>query len=207
MRIVKIKICGVTNYEDAQAAVDMGADIIGFNFFPKSPRFVEPDVALEIINKLPTFVDTAAVFVNAHLDQIKGMIEQGFLNWLQFHGDETPEFCDEFKWYNIRTIKAIRVKSNESIEQARDYPTDAILFDAYDKALYGGTGKTFDWKLIRDFGRRVFLAGGVNAENVVGAVETGVYGVDICSGIESEPGKKDHAKMKELFDNLKHVRG
>ena len=160
-----------------------------------------------IINKLPTCVYTAAVFVNAHLDQIKGMIEQGFLNWLQFHGDETPEFCEEFKWYNIRTIKAIRVKSNESIEQARDYPTDAILFDAYDKALYGGTGKTLDWKRIRDFGTRVFLAGGVNAENVVGAVDTEVYGVDICSAIESERGKQDHAKMKELFDILKHVRG
>ncbi|MCK5565875.1 MAG: phosphoribosylanthranilate isomerase [Planctomycetes bacterium] len=207
MRIVKIKICGITNLEDAQVAVDMGADIIGFNFYPKSPRFIGPDVALDIINKLPTFVDTAAVFVNAHLDQIKGMIEQGFLNWLQFHGDETPEFCEEFKWYNIKTIKAIRVQSNESIEEARDYPTDAILFDAYDKTLYGGTGKTFDWKLIRDFGARVFLAGGINAENIAGAVETGVYGVDICSGIESEPGKKDHAKMKELFDNLKHVRG
>ena len=137
MRIVKVKICGVTNIEDAQAAVDMGADIIGFNFFPKSPRFVEPDAALEIIDKLPTFVDTAAVFVNAHFDQIKGMIEQGFLNWLQFHGDETPEYCDEFKWFNIKTIKAIRVKDNQSIVQAVSYYTDAVLFDAYDKSEYG----------------------------------------------------------------------
>lgn len=207
MRIVKVKICGITNLEDAKAAVDMGADILGFNFYPKSPRFILPDKALEIINKLPTFVDMAAVLVDALFDQVKDLAELGFLNWLQFHGDETPEYCDAFKWFNIKTIKAIRVASKDYAEQAKTYYTDAILLDAFDKSLYGGTGKSFDWSLLTDINKRIFLAGGINPENAVEAVETGVYGIDICSGIEESPGKKDHGKMKKLFENLEHVRG
>jgi phosphoribosylanthranilate isomerase len=207
MRIVKVKICGITNLEDAKAAVDMGADIIGFNFYPKSPRYILPDKALEIINKLPTFVDTAAVLVDALFDQVKDLAELGFLNWLQFHGNETPEYIDAFKWFNIKTIKAIRVKSEDYAEQAKTFYTDAILLDAFDKSLYGGTGKSFDWSLLTDLNKRVFLAGGINPENAAEAAETGVYGVDICSGVEESPGKKDHVKMKKLFENLKHVRG
>jgi len=207
MRIVKVKICGITNLEDAKAAVDMGADILGFNFYPKSPRFILPDKALEIINKLPTFVDMAAVLVNSLFDQVKDLAELGFLNWLQFHGDETPEYCDAFKWLNIKTIKAIRVASKDYAEQARTYYTDAILLDAFDKSLYGGTGKKFDWSVLTDINKRVFLAGGINPENAAEAVETGVYGIDVCSGVEESPGKKDHGKMKKLFENLEHVRG
>jgi phosphoribosylanthranilate isomerase len=207
MRLVKVKICGITNLEDAKAAVDMGADIVGFNFYPKSPRFILPDKALEIINKLPTFVDTAAVLVDALFDQVKDLAELGFLNWLQFHGNETPEYIDAFKWFNIKTIKAIRVASDDYAEQAKTYYTDAILLDAFDESLYGGTGKTFDWSLLTDINKRIFLAGGINPENVADAIETGVYGVDICSGVEESPGKKDHGKMKKLFENLEHVRG
>lgn len=207
MRIVKVKICGITNLEDAKAAVDMGADILGFNFYPKSPRFILPDKALEIINHLPTFVDTAAVFVDALFDQVKDLAELGFLNWLQFHGNETPEYCDAFKWFNVKTIKAIRVASEDYVEQAKTYYTDAILLDAFDKSLYGGTGKSFDWSLLTDVNKRIFLAGGINPENAAEAAETGVYGIDICSGVEASPGKKDHDKMEKLFENLKHVRG
>ncbi|MBN1457842.1 MAG: phosphoribosylanthranilate isomerase [Sedimentisphaerales bacterium] len=207
MRIVKVKICGITNLEDAKAAVDMGADILGFNFYPKSPRYILPDKALEIINQLPTFVDTAAVLVDALFDQVKDLAELGFLNWLQFHGNETPEYCDAFKWFNIKTIKAIRVASEDYAEQAKTYYTDAILLDAFDKSLYGGTGKKFDWSLLTNINKRIFLAGGINPENSVEAVETGVYGIDICSGVEESPGKKDHSKMKKLFENLEHVRG
>ena len=206
MAIVKIKICGITNADDALAAVDMGADLLGFNFYQKSPRYIEPDKALKIIDKMPTYVDTVGVFVNSTSEQIKEMVEQGFLTWVQLHGDETPEFCDSLHWLNVRTIKAIRVKSREQIEQVQQYFTDAVLLDAFDPKHYGGTGKTFDWRIIGDIHKRVFLAGGINPENAAQAVEVGVYGIDICSGIESVPGKKDHKKMKRLFKNIEHVR-
>ena len=207
MRVVKIKICGITNVEDALAAVDMGADLLGFNFYQKSPRYIRPDHALVIIDKLPTFVDTVGIFVNPTAEHLKEIVEQSFLNWIQLHGDETPEFCDSLHWLHARTIKAVRVKSAEQIEQARKYHTDAVLLDAFDREKYGGTGKTFDWNIIGILLKRVFLAGGINPENAVRAIEVGVYGIDICSGIESSPGKKDHKKMKKLFENIEHVRG
>ena len=111
------------------------------------------------------------------------------------------------RWLNARIVKAIRVKSREDINKAQDYYTDAVLFDTHDPKVYGGSGKRFDWNMIGDFDRRVFLAGGINPENAVEAVETGVYGIDICSGIESAPGKKDHEKMKRLFENIHDIRG
>ena len=203
---IKVKICGITNLNDAKAAVDMGADILGFNFYPPSPRFITPDEALEIINKLPTFVDIAAVFVNAEVEQIKGLTEQGFFNWIQLHGDETPGFCDSLQWFNVKTIKAIRVKNKDAVKAVSSYYTDAVLLDAFDPKKYGGTGETFDWNIIRDIGKRIFLAGGLNPDNVAQAMETGVYGIDTCSGVESEPGKKDHKKMKKFFENIEHIR-
>jgi len=206
MIAVKVKICGITNLEDALAAIDMGADLLGFNFYPESKRFIPVEKALDIINKMPTFVDTVGVFVNAEVDHIRNVARQGLLNWIQLHGDETPQFCDSFRWSNARVIKAIRVKSPLDIKTANDFYTDAILFDTYSPYEYGGTGETFDWSLIRNLQKRVFLAGGITPENAVDAVEVGVYGIDICSGIESYPGKKDHEKMKRLFDNIKHVR-
>jgi phosphoribosylanthranilate isomerase len=168
MAVVKVKICGITNYEDAAAAVDMGVDLLGFNFYPKSKRYIRPAEAIGIINKLPTFVDIAGLFVNAAVEEIKEVAEECFLNWIQLHGDETSHF---------------------------------------DSQGYGGTGKTFDWDLISQVNKRVFLAGGINPDNAVRAVETGVYGIDICSGVEKEPGKKDHKKMRLLFENIRHVRG
>ena len=185
----------------------MGADLVGFNFYPRSPRFIPPDIALEIINKLPTFVDTAAVFVNPDVEQIHGMTELGFLNWIQLHGDESPDFCDSIDWLSVKIIKAVRVKSSEDIEKAKLYYTDAVLLDAFGPEQYGGTGKTFDWNIMCNLGKRIFLAGGINPDNVAQAVETGVYGIDICSGIEASPGKKDLKKMNQLFDNIKHIRG
>ena len=203
---IKVKICGITNLDDAKAAVDLGADILGFNFYPPSPRFIPPDEALGIINKLPTFVDIAAVFVNAEVEQIKGLTEQGFFNWIQLHGDETPDFCDSLQWLNVKTIKAIRVKDGDAVEAASKYYTDAVLLDAFDSELYGGTGKTFDWSIVSNIGKRIFIAGGIDPDNVTQAVEIGVYGIDTCSGVEAEPGKKDYKKMKRFFENIKHVR-
>lgn len=205
MALVKIKICGITNVDDALAAIDFGADLLGFNFYPKSKRYLDAADALDIINKIPTFVDTVGVFVNATYDELRTMEELGFLNWVQLHGDETPEFCDSLRYMNFKTIKAIRVKSEHDIEIAKSYNTDALLFDAYDTMEYGGTGKTFDWNLLYNLNRRVFLAGGLNAENAVEALKVGVYGLDLCSGIESEPGKKDLKKMKKFFDNIRHL--
>jgi len=207
MALFKVKICGITNSEDALAAVDMGADILGFNFYPKSPRYIDPADALDIINKLPTFVDTAGVFVNAEYEHIKQLNEIGFLNWIQLHGDETPEFCESLRWLSTRTIKAIRVKNSDDIKAAEQYPTDAVLFDTYDPNCYGGTGKTFNWSMICTIHKRIFLAGGINPDNVIQALEIGVYGIDICSGIEERPGKKDLKKMKKLFENIRQFTG
>jgi phosphoribosylanthranilate isomerase len=206
MLIVKVKICGITNYKDAAAAIDMGADLLGFNFYPESPRFITPEKAAEIINKLPAFADIVGVFVNAPLKQIKETINLCQLNWVQLHGDESPKFCRSFLSLNVKTMKALRVKESKDIRQAEDFFTDAILLDAYNPKKYGGTGLTFDWNIIGHIGKRIFLAGGINPDNAAAAIELGVYGIDVCSGIESEPGKKDHKKMKKLFDNIRHLR-
>jgi len=177
-----------------------------WNYQCRGPRYLTPENALKIIDKLPTYVDTAGVFVNPQIEQIDDFIHQGFLIWIQLHGAETPELCESLHWLNAKTIKAIRVKCAQDIIDAEKYSTDAILLDAYDQSKYGGTGKTFDWKNLTHINKRVFLAGGINPENILRAVEFGVYGVDICSGIESGPGKKDHKKMKQLFENIRHVR-
>ena len=207
MLIVKVKICGITNYEDAVAALDMGADLLGFNFYPESPRYVTPERATAIINKLPAFVETAGIFVNATFDDIRQIIDQCQLNWIQLHGDETPEFCRSFLSINVKTMKALRVKDKSDVERAEEFFTDAVLLDAFDPEKYGGTGLTFDWNIVGHIGKRVFLAGGINPDNAADAVALGVYGIDACSGVEAEPGKKDHDKMRALFENMSHLRG
>ena len=147
------------------------------------------------------------MFVNAAIEQIKETIGQCQLDWVQLHGDESPQFCQSLLSLNVRTMKAIRVKDQTDIEKADSFFTDAILLDAFDPEKYGGTGLTFDWNIIGHIGKRIFLAGGINPDNAPDAVQLGVYGIDICSGIESEPGKKDHKKMKKLFENIRHLRG
>jgi len=206
MLIVKVKICGITNFEDAAAAMDMGADLLGFNFYPKSPRFVTPEKAAQIINKLPGFIDIAGVFVNASLEQIRETISRCKLDWVQLHGDETPQFCQSFLSLDVRTMKALRVKGQEDIERADSFFTDAILLDAFDPEKYGGTGLTFDWNIVGHISKRVFLAGGINPDNAAAAIELGIYGIDVCSGVEAQPGKKDHKKMRKLFENIRHLR-
>ncbi|HIJ52505.1 MAG TPA: phosphoribosylanthranilate isomerase [Planctomycetes bacterium] len=204
---MKVKICGITNYKDAAAALDMGADLLGFNFYAKSPRYIQPTKAIEIINKLPGFIDIAGVFVNESIEQIKETKNLCQLDWLQLHGDEDPNFCKEFLSHDVKVMKAIRVKDQEDIKKADVFFTDAILLDAFDPEKYGGTGLTFDWNVIGHINKRVFLAGGINPDNAAQAAELGVYGIDVCSGIEAGPGKKDHRKMKKLFENIRHLRG
>ena len=206
MLIVKVKICGITNYKDAAAAVDMGADLLGFNFYPKSPRYIVPKKAAKIINKLPAFIDIAGVFVNNSLEDIQQIIYSCQLNWVQLHGDETPEFCQSLDSINVKTMKALRVKDRKDIEKTDNFFTDAILLDAFHPERYGGTGLTFDWNIVGHIGKRIFLAGGINPDNAAVAAELGVYGIDVCSGIEAEPGKKDKKLMKKLFNSIRHLR-
>jgi phosphoribosylanthranilate isomerase len=203
--IPKVKICGITNFEDAKAAIDFGADLIGFNFYKKSPRYIEPAEANNIISRLPAFVGVVGLFVNSEIDEINQARDNCYINWLQLHGDETPEFCESFNSLDLSTIKAIRVRNYSDIKSADKYFTDVILLDAYDPEKYGGTGLSFDWNIIGNINKRIFLAGGINPDNVVKAVELGVYGIDICSGVEQSPGKKDHEKMKQLFENIRHL--
>jgi len=207
MLITKVKVCGITNYEDAVAAMDMGADLLGFNFYPKSPRYLTPQHAVQIIDKLPGYVDTAGVFVNASIEQINEAKNICQLDWIQLHGDEDPDFCRSFLSHNVKTMKAIRVKDQTDIHRADSFFTDAVLLDAFDPNKYGGTGLTFDWNVVGHMNKRVFLAGGINPDNAADAVKLGVYGIDVCSGIEAEPGKKDHNKMKQLFENIRYLRG
>ncbi|MBN1124522.1 MAG: phosphoribosylanthranilate isomerase [Sedimentisphaerales bacterium] len=202
---VKVKICGITNQEDAQAAVDMGADILGFNFYPRSPRYIEVSKTMEIINQIPTYVDTAGILVNPTEEQIGDISEIGFLNWIQFHGDETPEFCNSLTWLHAKTIKALRIRNRKDLDPVKEYRTDAILLDCFNPKAYGGTGERFDWDWIDNGYYRFFLAGGITADNAAQAIETGVFAIDVCSGIEATPGRKDHQKMKQLFENIKHL--
>lgn len=207
MLIPKVKICGLTNYKDAVAAMDMGADLLGFNFYNKSPRFIEPEKAGDIVNQLPGFIDIVGVFVNAPVDVIHETKQTCPFDWVQLHGDEDPEFCNLLRSHDVKTMKAIRVKNHSDIERTNTFFTDAILLDAFDPNRYGGTGITFDWNIIGHIGKRVFLAGGIHEHNAAKALELGVYGIDVCSGIEARPGKKDHKKMKQLFENIKYLRG
>jgi len=184
----------------------MGADLLGFNFYPKSPRYIAPAKAIEIINKLPAFIDLAGIFVNESIEKIHETKNFCQLDWLQLHGDESPQFCKQFLSHSVKIMKAIRVKDQKDIERAESFFTDAILLDAFDPEKYGGTGLTFDWNIVGHIGKRIFLSGGINPDNAVAAVELGVYGIDVCSGVEAEPGKKDHKKMKKLFENIRHLR-
>jgi len=206
MLIPKVKICGVTNYEDAVAAMEMGADLLGFNFYPQSPRYIQPAQAAGIINRLPAFVDVAGVFVNSTLEEIRAIAGQCQLDWIQLHGDENIDFCKWLAYDSVKTMKALRVKGADDLQQVDNYFTDAVLLDTYNPAKYGGTGLSFDWNIIGHIAKRVFLAGGITPENAAAAVGLGVYGIDVCSGVEVTPGKKDHQKMKALFDSIRHLR-
>lgn len=192
--MVKVKICGITNIEDALAAVKLGADALGFVFYKGSPRYITPDEAEKIIMSLPPFITTVGVFVNESTDELQRIIRHTDINIVQFHGHEPPESCI----INKRVIKAVRVKELRDLEPLKHYHVSAFLLDTYTPDLLGGTGQMFNWDIAleaKQFGR-IILAGGLDPDNIEKAVRwVQPYAVDVSSGIEEEKGKKDHIKM------------
>ncbi len=197
---LKIKICGITSLADALAAVEAGADALGFMFYQPSPRFLPFDAARKIISQLPPFVAKVGVFVDATEDFIRQAITECGLDTLQFHGGESPGFCRQFP---LPTIKAFRVQGLESLQALPAYDTSAWLLDSFVPGQSGGTGTKFNWDLAleaKKLGRPVILAGGLTPENVAEAVRrVQPYGVDVASGVEAAPGKKDPAKVRAFI--------
>jgi phosphoribosylanthranilate isomerase len=201
--MVRVKICGITNLEDALAAVEAGADALGFNFYPKSPRSIEPERARAIIERLPPFVTPVGVFVNEYdLEAIARVVTCARLAVVQLHGDEPPAFCRQVaeRW---RVIKAVRVASEIDPRGLADYSVHALLLDAARPGAYGGTGERFNWELARRVARVVptlILAGGLSPENVAEAIRlVRPYAVDVCTGVEARPGKKDPERMRAFI--------
>lgn len=203
---IKVKICGITNFDDAIAAVDFGADALGFVFFEKSPRCISHAKAETIIKRLPPFITTVGVFVNEKTENIGKIVRLTGIDVVQLHGNELPEMCNVSR----RVIKAIRVKSLESLDPLINYKdkVSAFLLDTFTPDILGGTGQIFNWDIAVDakqFGR-IILAGGLTPDNINEAVRrVKPYGVDVSSGVELEKGKKDHKKMKLFIERAKRT--
>jgi len=205
--MTRIKICGITNLDDAQAAVEYGADAIGF-VFALSPRHVDAGQARRISDAIPPFITRVGVFTD-HDEGILQVARVCGLDAIQLHGDQSDEFAKSLMHYR-RIIRAVRVRDRRSVISLKDYQSaHAFLLDAFSRDAAGGTGKTFDWELAlvaKDFGKPLILAGGLTPDNAAEAVrQVRPYAVDVSSGVESSPGKKDHVKMKELIRNVRSV--
>lgn len=196
--LVRVKICGITNLDDALAAIDAGAAALGFNFWRRSPRYLTPARAGEIVSRLPAAVCTVGVFVNAGREDVQAIASDVGLTTLQFHGDESPEFCQAWKQ---KIVKAIRIRDHHAPALARRYAVDFILVDAYVKGHRGGTGRRVAPELLAGFDRsRLILAGGLTPENVAQAVRTmRPFAVDVASGVERAPGRKDVDLMRRFI--------
>jgi len=203
--MVRVKICGMTNLDDALQAASCGADALGFNFYPESPRYVAPEKARAIVSALPPFVTVVGLFVNAPASEVEEISRDCGVHVLQLHGDEGPEFCGQF---SRPVIRAIQVRDGSFLEDVARYSVQGFVLDAYHPALYGGTGRVFDWELVRDAGRygKIILAGGLTPENVAEAIRKGKpYAVDVASGVERSPGVKDPDKVKQFVLNAKRA--
>ncbi|MGA3292458.1 MAG: phosphoribosylanthranilate isomerase [Candidatus Acidiferrales bacterium] len=206
MARVRVKICGITNWSDARRAIEDGADLLGFNFYARSPRYIKPASAKRIVRRLPKKVLAVGVFVNESEPKMLEIAHAVGLDALQLHGDEPPEMVARLK-EKFPVIKAMRVrKSLGAREIGRFKGASAVLLDGFDSRRRGGTGKTFDWDVARRAGRygRVFLAGGLTPENIGEAIRAArPYAVDVCSGVEAKPGKKDPARMRNLMREVR----
>ena len=204
MKSIWIKICGITNVEDAKKAAALGADALGFIFYEKSPRKTTKEKAKEIINSLPKEVVKVGLFVDELEEKVNEIASYCNFDILQFHGDETPDYCKKFPQ---KIIKAFRVENKESLVNIPKYEVDYYLLDAYSEVAPGGTGRTFNWKLAiaaKKFERPIILSGGLNPENIIEAIEkVSPFGVDVSSGVELSPGKKDHKKLEEFITKVK----
>jgi phosphoribosylanthranilate isomerase len=200
--MVRIKICGITNLKDALLAAALGADALGFIFYPRSPRALAPETARDIIAQLPPFITTVGVFVDEEAATVRELAARVGLDWLQLHGNESPEYCRSL---GRRVIKGFRIKNQSSLADLAVYrdAVQALLLDTYIKGLPGGTGESFDWQLAREarqFGP-IILAGGLTPDNVAQAVTTALpVAVDVASGVEAAPGKKDPEKLRAFFE-------
>ena len=205
----KIKICGITNQEDAETAVHEGADALGFVFSSQSPRFVEPAVAKQIIESLPPFVLPVGVFVNHDLDTVRCLFDDCGLALAQLHGDESPGFCESLR---RPVLRALRLRDRSSFLALAEYKgrigVRGFVVDAFSDAVYGGTGQTTDWSLAGEVAKAVpiLLAGGLTPENVQEAIrQVQPYGVDVSSGVEHRPGRKDSAKIRAFIQSVRLV--
>jgi len=205
--VTRVKICGITEFEDARDAVLLGAAAIGLNFYASSPRYVDPTRAAQIIEKLPPFVTIVGVFVN-HPDpqNLEDFALSLGLHAVQLHGNETPDYCSMIQ--RVKVIKALRVDSNFRVDTLRSHGSGTFLLDACSPDQFGGTGRSFNWDLV--FGANAFgsiiIAGGLTPENVAQAVTTlHPFGVDVASGVESKPGKKDYEKMRRFIEAVQRT--
>lgn len=197
-----VKICGITNLCDARLAERFGADAVGFNFYRKSPRYLSPESAGAITREVGEHIMKVGVFVNESLDNILATAETAGLDSIQLHGDETPSFVNDLKALTTaKLIKAFRVRADFDASMVADYDVDAVLLDTFSSDGYGGTGRRFDLGLVEKVdAQRLILAGGLTPGNVEEAISSiGPYGVDVCSSIESSPGKKDEQLLKDFI--------
>lgn len=205
--MTKIKICGITNKEDAIEASRLGVDLLGFIFYSRTKRYVEPKAVMDIVSELPRSVAKVGVFVDEPPEKVLDIAESCSLDVLQFHGDEGADYCARFK-NSYKVIKAFRIRDRDSLKGVNDYETDFYLLDTYSDKSRGGTGKGFDHKMIEgfEFLKPVILSGGLTPANVAAAIQNiAPYGVDVSSGVEKSPGKKDHELMKKFVENTRRI--
>jgi len=204
---MKVKICGITNIEDAQAAAEAGADALGFVFYKESRRYISPNRVSKLVAQIPGNILRVGVFVDGKEKDIRWAQDLCRLDLLQFHGEEKPEFCDKFR--DVKVIKAFRIRKMRDVRGVSRYDTYAYLFDTYIRGKLGGTGEKFDWELVKDFDRgahEIFLSGGLNPKNVRQAIEiVKPDWVDASSSLEAIPAKKDHKKVAEFIKAAKQL--
>lgn len=203
--MTRVKICGITNIDDAASAVECGADAIGFIFFEESPRHIEVEEAGRIASELPPFITTVGVFVNEGADRVNSIVKSAGLDCAQLHGEEAPEVC---RAVEARVIKAVRVSGRDDLRGLDSYDVRAFLLDTFCEGVKGGTGRTFDWDIALEAKKlgTVILSGGLTPENVADAIRhVRPWAVDVTSGVEKAPGRKDPEKIKRFIDGVRSV--
>lgn len=207
--MVRVKVCGITNLEDALVAAAAGADALGFNFWPGSPRYIEPGRAAEIVAQLPPFVTAVGVFVNEEPGGVERIVRRTGVRAAQLHGEERPETVAVLAAKGLAVLKAFRIGPSFRPQRLRAYAgVVAFLLDAEVRGRRGGTGRTFDWRRAREVNRygRILLAGGLTVENVAAAIRAArPYGVDVCTGVERRPGQKEHQRLRDFVQRAKGV--